>query len=115
MDLTKVGTERTQQSQVSEQSAAQKSQTAKEVSQDNKAQAAQHGTSTAKSSVKWSPESQLLSEGLSLAKSAPDARADKVAQIKLAMENGTYKIDANKIADRMIQSSLEDDLATRNG
>jgi negative regulator of flagellin synthesis FlgM len=113
MDLTKVGTDRAQQTQVSEQTAAQKAQAAKEASKETKTQATHQ--SAQKSSVKWSPESQLMAEGLDLAKATPDVRSDKIAQIKLAIENGTYKTDSKKIADRMIQSALEDDLATSNG
>jgi negative regulator of flagellin synthesis FlgM len=114
MELNKVGTDSVQQGQVSEQTATQKSQAAKENQAGSKAQDAQK-SGQAKSAVKWSADSQLLSEGLELAKAAPDVRSDKIAQIKQAIQNGTYKADSKKIADRMIQASLEDDLASRNG
>jgi negative regulator of flagellin synthesis FlgM len=42
--------------------------------------------------------------------SVPDTRAEKVADIKRRIEDGTYEIDADKIADKMIRESLLNDL-----
>ena len=36
----------------------------------------------------------------------PDVREDKVAQLKNEIENGTYQINADKIAGKMIKESL---------
>ncbi|MGD8989909.1 MAG: flagellar biosynthesis anti-sigma factor FlgM [Desulfobacterales bacterium] len=41
----------------------------------------------------------------------PDVREDKVAELKEQIENGTYEIDAEKIADKMLKDSLLNDLA----
>ena len=41
-----------------------------------------------------------------------DVREDKVAQLKSEIENGTYEIDAEKIADKMIKEGLINDLMT---
>ena len=40
----------------------------------------------------------------------PDVREDKVAQLKEQIENGTYEIDAEKIADKMLKDALLNDL-----
>ncbi len=40
----------------------------------------------------------------------PDVREDKVAQLKEQIENGTYEMDAEKIADKMLKDSLFNDL-----
>ncbi len=40
----------------------------------------------------------------------PDVREDKVAELKEQIENGTYEIDAEKIADKMLKDSLFYDL-----
>jgi negative regulator of flagellin synthesis FlgM len=40
----------------------------------------------------------------------PDIREDKVAQLKEQVENGTYEIDAEKIADKMLKDSLLNNL-----
>ncbi len=113
MDVNKIGSERVQQERVSEQNATQKSQ----AGANNQTEAAGSGaTKSDKSSgVNWSADAQMMTEGLAAAKTAPDVRADRVAQIKDAIRSGSYKMDAKKIADRMINESLADDLATRNG
>ena len=36
----------------------------------------------------------------------PDVRADKVSQLKSQIQNGTYEINADKIAAKMIKESL---------
>ncbi len=40
----------------------------------------------------------------------PDIREDKVAQLKEQVENGTYEVDAEKVADKMIRDSLLNDM-----
>ena len=40
----------------------------------------------------------------------PDVREDKVAQLKEQIKNGTYKIDEEKIADKMLKDALLNDL-----
>jgi len=37
----------------------------------------------------------------------PDIRPEKVEQIKMQVDNGTYKISSQKIAERIIEDSLE--------
>lgn len=41
----------------------------------------------------------------------PDVREDKVAQLREQIENGTYEIDEEKIADKMLKDALLNDLA----
>jgi flagellar biosynthesis anti-sigma factor FlgM len=41
--------------------------------------------------------------------SIADTRSDKVAEIKGRIENGTYVIQSEKIADKMIRESLLND------
>jgi negative regulator of flagellin synthesis FlgM len=40
----------------------------------------------------------------------PDVREEKVAQIKEQIENGTYEMDAEKIADKMLKDVLLNNL-----
>ena len=40
----------------------------------------------------------------------PDIREDKVAQLREQVENGTYEVDAEKVADKMLRDSLLNDL-----
>jgi negative regulator of flagellin synthesis FlgM len=39
----------------------------------------------------------------------PDVREEKVAQLRSQIQNGTYKIDADKIAGKMIKEGLFND------
>ena len=39
----------------------------------------------------------------------PDVREDKVAQVRSQIQNGTYQIDADKIAGKMIKEGLLND------
>jgi len=39
----------------------------------------------------------------------PDVREDKVAQLRNQIENGTYQINADKIAEKIIQEGLIND------
>ena len=63
--------------------------------------------------VTWSEDAELASQALHEAKATPDVRAEKVALLKAAIKNGIYKVDSGKIAEKMIQSSLEEDLLTK--
>jgi flagellar biosynthesis anti-sigma factor FlgM len=40
----------------------------------------------------------------------PDVRSDKVAEIRRRIEDGTYEIQPDKIAEKMIRESLLNDL-----
>ena len=42
--------------------------------------------------------------------SIPNTRSEKVAEIKRSIQDGTYKIEPDKIADKMIRESLLNDL-----
>ena len=40
----------------------------------------------------------------------PDVREDKVAELKAQIENGTYKVDSEKIADKMLKEGFLNDI-----
>ena len=42
----------------------------------------------------------------------PDVREDKVSQLRSQIQNGTYEIDADKIAGKMIKEGLLNDALT---
>jgi negative regulator of flagellin synthesis FlgM len=60
--------------------------------------------------VSISDTAKRTQEALSQLQSIPDVRADKVAELKSRIENGTYEIKADQIADKMIRESLLNDL-----
>jgi len=116
MEITKLGSDRVQTSDAAQTQKSQASKAAeKSAEQNSTAQANSAAKSSVASNVKWSSEAKLANEALAIAKAAPDTRADKVATIKAAVANGTYKVDSKAVADRMIERSIEDDLLTRNG
>jgi negative regulator of flagellin synthesis FlgM len=111
MDITKTRTDKATEAQVSSLQQATRSKASKGAEAD----AATNATASTETSgfVRWSPDAALLAEGVQEAKAAPDARADKVAELKAAIQNGTYKIDARAVADRMLQSSFEEAVLSR--
>jgi negative regulator of flagellin synthesis FlgM len=57
-----------------------------------------------------SDTAKRLQEARFQLESIPDTRQDKVAEIKRRIEDGTYEINADKIANKMIRESLLNDL-----
>jgi negative regulator of flagellin synthesis FlgM len=55
------------------------------------------------------PEKQQT-EAQNQLEAIPDVREDKVAQLKEQIENGTYDMDEEKIAHKMISDALLNDL-----
>jgi negative regulator of flagellin synthesis FlgM len=64
--------------------------------------ASQGATPAAK--VELSSRGREIQTALSAAKSAPDVRADKVAEVRKRLENGTYVIDPSRIARGILDS-----------
>lgn len=44
----------------------------------------------------------------SVARAAPDTREDKIAELKKRIAEGSYKVDAGAVADRMVNEHLAD-------
>ena len=77
----------------------------------DKAQGSAASTSTAASSSSSSTADQVTLTGsaITLQKlgeavaNAPVVNAQKVATVKTSVQNGTYKVDAGRVADKMLQ------------
>jgi negative regulator of flagellin synthesis FlgM len=67
-------------------------------------------TPTLTDTVVISDTAKRIQEARKLLDDMPDIREDKVAQLKRQIENGTYDINAEKIADKMIKEGLVNDL-----
>ena len=67
---------------------------------------ASRGGGLSEDKIALSPEAKQIQEAKKLLDSLPDIREDKVAEIKEQIEAGTYNIDSEKIAYRMIRESL---------
>ncbi len=57
-----------------------------------------------------SAKAQELRDMTKVLDKVPDIREEKVAEIKSSIENGTYTIDGKKIAFKMIEESLVNEL-----
>jgi negative regulator of flagellin synthesis FlgM len=57
-----------------------------------------------------SDAAKRIQEAQTQIQAIPDVRADKVAELRARIENGTYEIKPEKIADKMIRESLLNDL-----
>ena len=64
------------------------------------------GTNVQEDRVELSSEMRQVLEVKKVYDSLPDIRDRKVDEIQKAIENGTYREDAEKIATRMIKDSL---------
>jgi len=67
--------------------------------------------------VSLSPKAREMMEArkkaLDIARSTPDVREDRVAEMKARIDSGTYKPEANKIYDGMMREAILDHLATK--
>ncbi|WP_210395777.1 flagellar biosynthesis anti-sigma factor FlgM [Motiliproteus sediminis] len=71
--------------------------------------AAQEGSpNAAPETVKLSAEAQTLQKLEEKVAQLPDVDADRVAQIKQAIEDGSYQVDSQRVAAKLLQ--LEDQL-----
>ena len=52
--------------------------------------------------VDFSLSAKVFSDAMKVAKDSPDVRSEMVSRIKASVDNGTYKIDSNAIAGKLI-------------
>jgi flagellar biosynthesis anti-sigma factor FlgM len=45
---------------------------------------------------------------LQIIQDTPDVRQDKVAKLRKQIEQGRYKVDADQVAERMLEEGLQD-------
>lgn len=57
--------------------------------------------------VELSSRAVDLKEMQAAAMASPDVRPEKVEQIKMQIDNGTYKISSEKIAEQLIEEAME--------
>ncbi len=53
-----------------------------------------------------SAKGRELAQAKQIASSAPDVREEKIAKLKEMIAKGSYKVDANAVADRMVDEHL---------
>jgi negative regulator of flagellin synthesis FlgM len=89
-------------------------QTILQVYGDNKvgksSKADQASPAQASDEVILSPSAQEFGAYLQQIKEMPEARADKVRELSAQIQAGTYQVDGNKVAEKMIGRTLADNL-----
>ena len=58
-----------------------------------------------------SPKAKAIQEAKKLLENVPDIREEKVAQIKEQIKNGTYTVDAKKVAAKILEESVLNDIS----
>jgi flagellar biosynthesis anti-sigma factor FlgM len=56
--------------------------------------------------VDLSPSFRMIKKIEEVALSAPDTRADKVAALKKKVESGTYQVNSEEVAGRMLKEAI---------
>lgn len=56
--------------------------------------------------VSISSKAKDVAKATKIAKAAPDVDEEKVARLKAAIQSGTYSVDADKIADRLVDEHM---------
>ncbi len=91
---------------------ASKLEMAKELSKSDEVNAAasvEKGSQikeTQLSKIEFSDNAKILMEAIEAVKNAPEVRLDKIAALKAAIVDGSYKIDSATIADKMLRAHL---------
>lgn len=67
-----------------------------------------------KSNVEISDGALLMRQASEIAKNSPDIRADKVAALKAQIQNGSYRVDAKAVADKLVDEHLGADFGKNN-
>ncbi|NCN40156.1 flagellar biosynthesis anti-sigma factor FlgM [bacterium] len=111
MDISKLGTDRIQQDRANEAQQANNKKT--QVEKRDSQNVGESARTSDSAKVQWSSQAKLANEVLSNAKASSGVRADRVAALKAAIADGSYKVDSKALADKMIATSLEDDILTR--
>jgi negative regulator of flagellin synthesis FlgM len=63
--------------------------------------------------VALSPQARQIQEARVIIDSLPDVRQDKIDELKSRIANNTYEIDAKKIAEKMIDTALNNEQLTQ--
>jgi negative regulator of flagellin synthesis FlgM len=67
--------------------------------------AGEHGTHQDKISL--SNEGKLLNQAQKAASESPEIRREKIEAFKSEVENGTYKPDSTRIAEKLLQQDID--------
>ena len=66
------------------------------------------------SSVEISDGARLMQKARELAHTFPASRADRVSALKKSIQDGTYKVDAEALAEKILDEHLASDFGKNN-
>ena len=93
-------------SQAGEASEAKKSGRAQLIEKGKKAQAEKSEASRSDAKAEISAKAKDFAKAKAVAADAPDVREDRVAELKKRISEGKYQVDAQAVADRMVDDHL---------
>jgi negative regulator of flagellin synthesis FlgM len=76
-------------------------------------QQAKVGKTDPRDTVQLSSQAREVQEAAKALKSMPEVRQDKVQQVKMDINNGTYQVSGLKAADGMLKESFENEAVIR--
>jgi negative regulator of flagellin synthesis FlgM len=76
---------------------------------DKAAEAGRKSPASGGAQVTISERAQLMNRASEAAHSAPDVRRDKVESLKAQILAGTYKIDSETVAEKLLQEHMDSD------
>ena len=56
--------------------------------------------------IEISDNARLMRKATEVVQNSPDIRADKVAALKKAIQDGSYKVDSEKVAEKVLEEHL---------
>lgn len=62
--------------------------------------------SSPSSKVELSESAQLIQKAIELTKTAPETRTEKIASLKASIKDGSYKVETQKIADKLVDEHV---------
>ncbi|MBE7414816.1 MAG: flagellar biosynthesis anti-sigma factor FlgM [Deltaproteobacteria bacterium] len=71
------------------------------------------GGATSGDSVDISPKAREFQRAKSLLDTVPDMRVEKVVKLKNEVDQGSYEVDAGKVAEKMIERAVRDALQAK--
>lgn len=66
------------------------------------------------SQVEISDKARMLQKANEMVRQMPDIRADRVAELKKKIGDGSYKVDSASVADRLVDEHLLSDFGKNN-
>ncbi len=61
-----------------------------------------------------SDDAKMISRAIDIIRTTPDIRKEKVAELKKMIQEGAYKIDSEKLAEKIIEEHLATDFGKNN-